>query len=87
MPKERSQAKPKLGDMVESNPNFLRLKSACEGYYSEATPNGETDVRWPLPKEFAKRYGFSDFDSDHFHSCYYRLKERLLCKFIVIRFI
>ena len=67
--------KPRLGEMVKSNPNYQKLKQAAESYFDQNCLPGGGDVHWLQPKAFAEMYDFRDFDSNHFWTCYYKLKK------------
>ena len=83
MPKTK-EGKPKIGDLVETNPNIQRLKEACEEHVSTFHESGEPLLTRPQPKIFAEQYGFRNFDSDSFRSAYYKVRSLVEGKIILV---
>ena len=85
MPKIKED-KPKIGDLVETNPNIQKLKEACEEHVSTFQQTGETLLTWSQPKIFAEQYGFRNFCSDSFRSAYYKVRSLVEGKIIAVSF-
>ena len=82
MPKIKED-KPKIGDLVETNPNIRRLKEACEEHVATFEATGEPLLSWPQPKVFAEQYGFRNFCSDSFRSAYYKIRSQVEGKILM----
>ena len=82
MPKTKED-KPKIGDLVETNPNIRRLKEACEEHVATFEATGEPLLSWPQPKVFAEQYGFRNFCSDSFRSAYYKIRSQVEGKILM----
>lgn len=88
MPKSfNKEDKPKIGDLVETNPNVQRIKQACMEHVSAFEASNEPLLTWPQPKSFAEQYGFRNFNSESFRTAYYKIRSQVEGKLLEMIFL
>ena len=86
MGKVAREDKPKIGDLVETNPNIQRLRKACEEHVSSFEASNEPILTWPQPRMFAEQYDFRSFNSESFRTAYYKIRAQVESKLLEVTF-